>query len=192
MKAQPYLSKTEGTVVCVSEEELRQLDPEVQGSPGAAVEGMLRVRRCVGAVWLPAFLWVATPHYGVQVNQLVLDCLVQCLAVKPWDQAWKGHILAEHVAEVFRDLGVSTRVSPVRATSEHTLQGPRGEGLLLGDHPLGDQPTGDCGLTSEDLTAEWGAMAAVCQLRGGRFRQPSRCRHQLTLSPHATGGRRWS
>ncbi|VDI79723.1 nucleosome-remodeling factor subunit BPTF [Mytilus galloprovincialis] len=143
-----------------SPEELRQLDPEVQGSPGAAVEvgggpnggsegvegkGEVKTKKkrksrpnkksraakkkamaatspllttspqgmaqgqevCRGQSGSPASCEVATPHYGVQGESVGtgLSCPVSgCEARGP---GLEGHILAEHVAEVFRDLVVS-------------------------------------------------------------------------------------
>ncbi|VDI11538.1 Hypothetical predicted protein [Mytilus galloprovincialis] len=188
----------EELVVCVPEEELRKLDPEVQGNPGASLEvggcqkggfegatedeakgevkskkkrkkskpnkrsraakkkamaaasplqttspqgvqGMAQGQeRCRDQSGSPAPCEVARPHYGVQGGSVGtgLSCPVSgCEARGP---GLEGHILAEHVAEVFRDLGVSDPgLARVRLTSLSTLFRALGGGLLWGTPSIG-------------------------------------------------------
>ncbi|VDI00653.1 Hypothetical predicted protein [Mytilus galloprovincialis] len=183
---------TEELVVCVSEEELRQLDPEVQGSPGAAlevcggseggsegVEGKGEVKKtkkkrksrsnkksraakkkataatspllttspqgvaqgqevCRGQSGSPASGEVATPHYGVQGEAVGTGLSCPVSGCETRGPGLEGHILAEHVAEVFRDLVVSDPgLARVRLTSLSTLFRALGGGLLLGTPSIG-------------------------------------------------------
>ncbi|VDI69859.1 Hypothetical predicted protein [Mytilus galloprovincialis] len=88
------------------------------------------------------------------------------------------HILAEHVAEVFRDLGVSDPgLARVRLASLSTLFRAHGEADV--GYPIHwvISQLETVGLTPEDLSAECGAMVAVCQL--AQWEVPS----TFTLSP---------
>ncbi|VDI56479.1 Hypothetical predicted protein [Mytilus galloprovincialis] len=112
---------------------------------------------------------VATSHYRGQGGSVGTGMSCPVSGYEARGPGLEGHILAVHVAEVFQDLVVSDQGAQRSAA--------------MGTHPLGNKPTGDWGLTPEDLSAEWGAMAAVCANwhRGGSA-------NQLACSAHALEG----
>ncbi|VDI25417.1 Hypothetical predicted protein [Mytilus galloprovincialis] len=147
----------EELVVVVTEEELRQLDPEVQGSPGASVEttspqrvqGMAQGQEvCRDQSGSQAHSEVATSHYRGQGGSVGTGMSCPVSGYEARGPGLEGHILAVHVAEVFQDLVVSDQgLARVRLTSMSTLQGPK-ECCYGEPHPLGNKPTGDWGADS--------------------------------------------